>query len=125
LGEIRPLEVEMNGKWRETIEALGWAKAGNDRLPDRAIGQIRYEVDIEGPSITMYESRPPWRPENGPDWTRFPIVRLRYTKTRQQWATYRRDRNSKFHRYDPMPLSRNLQDLIDAVEGDRSGVFWG
>lgn len=105
--------------------ARRWAQGHNDRLPERAIGQIRYEIDIEGQAITMYECRPPWRPENGPGWTRFPIVRFRYTKARREWSTYWRDRNSKFHRYDPMPPSRDLQVLIDAVEVDRSGIFWG
>jgi hypothetical protein len=105
--------------------ARRWAQQRNDRLPERAIGQIRYEVDIAGQAVTMYECRPPWRPEYGPEWTRFPIVRFRYTKTRREWTTYWRDRNSKFHRYDPIPPSLDLQDLIDAVETDRSGIFWG
>jgi len=110
---------------RDVDCAHRWAHGRNNRLPERAIGQIRYEIDIEGQAVTMYECRPPWRPENGPDWTRFPIVRFRYTKSRREWATYWRDRNLKFHRYDPMPPSRDLQVLIDAIEADRSGIFWG
>jgi hypothetical protein len=109
----------------DVAAARRWARERNDRLPERAVGQIRYEVDIDGQAVTMYECRPPWRPEYGPDWTRLPIVRFRYTKARRQWATYWRDRNSKFHRYDPMPPAPDLQDLIDAVEADRSGIFWG
>lgn len=75
--------------------------------------------------LTVLECRAPWR--DGPDgeWTRFPIVRFHYVKTRREWSTYWRDRNLKFHRYDPFPQTSALDDLLAAVDADRSGIFWG
>ena len=102
-----------------------WVDRHNDDIPERARDQIRYELDIEDRSITLYECRPPWREGISTEWSRFPIVRLRYTKARKEWAIYWRDRNSKFHRYDPIPASRRLQELLDLVDGDQSGIFWG
>ena len=67
------------------------------RLPDRARGQIRYELDVADRHLTVLECRPPWRAEYGPDWTRFPIVRFHYAKARREWSTYWRDRNLRFH----------------------------
>lgn len=56
------------------------------------------------------------------DQTRFPIARLRYTKTTGQWAIYWRDRNLKFHEYK-RKRPRNVQALLDYIEdsGDARG----
>ena len=74
-----------------------WADARNGWLPDRAIGLIRYEVDVDDRAVTILECRPPWREDYGPEWSRFPIARLRYTKVRREWAILWRDRNSQEH----------------------------
>lgn len=105
--------------------ARRWVERRNDALPERARGQVRYELDIAARHLTIVECRPPWRPEYGPEWTRFPIVRFHYVKSRREWSTYWRDRNLKFHRYDPFPPSVSLDELLSAVETDRSGIFWG
>lgn len=89
-----------------------WVDARNDRLPERAADQIRYEMDVDARSVTILECRPPWREDFGPEWTRFPVARLRYTKARRQGALYWRDRNLKFHRYDlvdPLPAFTRLR----------------
>lgn len=102
-----------------------WVDSRNDRLPERARGQIRYELDVADRHLTLYECRPPWRAEYGPDWTRFPIVRFHYTKARREWATYWRDRNSKFHRFDLLAPSRQIEALMAEVDADSTGIFWG
>ena len=63
-----------------------WVHACNANLPERARGLIRYELDATDRTVTIMECRPPWRPEYGSEWTRFPIARLRYTKTRGEWS---------------------------------------
>jgi hypothetical protein len=62
--------------------------ARNDALPERARGQVHYELDVADRHVTVLECRPPWRPEYGPEWTRFPIVRFHYTATRREWAPW-------------------------------------
>ena len=54
----------------------------------------------------------------GPEWTRFPIARLRYTSTTRRWALYRRDRNLRFHRYDRLPASPHADDLLQEIDRD-------
>jgi hypothetical protein len=102
-----------------------WVDARNNRLPERARGQIRYELDVADRHLTVLECRPPWRSEYGPDWTRFPIVRFHYTKARREWSTYWRDRNLRFHRFDLIPPSGRVGDLLAAVDADSTGIFWG
>jgi hypothetical protein len=72
-------------------------------------GEIRIECDFAARYLTVCERRPPWREDFRPDWNRFPIARLHYTKTTGLWALYWRDRNLKYHRDDPLtpaPRSR-------------------
>ncbi|MGQ0826010.1 MAG: DUF3024 domain-containing protein [Actinomycetota bacterium] len=102
-----------------------WVEARNDRLPERARGSIRYELDVADRHVTVLECRPPWRPEYGLEWTRFPIVRFHYTKVRGEWATFWRDRNLEFHRFELIAPSRQIEVLLADVDEDRSGIFWG
>jgi len=51
--------------------------------------------------------------------------RFRYTKVRKQWSLYWRDRNLKFHEYDLVAPTPHLDEIIDYVANDRSGIFWG
>jgi hypothetical protein len=102
-----------------------WVDARNASLPEAARDKIRYELDITASTTTILECRPPWRADYGPEWTRFPIARLRYTKTQRQWSLYWRDRNLRFHIYELVPASSHLEDLLGEIERDPTGIFWG
>ncbi len=102
-----------------------WVEARNDALPERAVGLIRYEMDVDGRSVTILECRPPWREEYGLEWTRFPVARLRYTKARREWALYWRDRNLKFHLYDLVEPTPNVESLLAQIDNDPTCIFWG
>lgn len=95
------------------------------KVPEHVREQIRLELDVTDRTVTILECRPPWRSDYGPEWTRFPIARLRYTKSRKEWALYWRDRNLKFHEYDLADSSAEVQDLLDEVDRDPTGIFWG
>jgi hypothetical protein len=100
-----------------------WA---DQRVPDHAREQLRMELDVDARSITILECRPPWQPDRDEDqWTRFPIARLRYTTTRGEWTLYWRDRNLRFHRYDRIQPSPTVGDLLDEIDKDPTGIFWG
>ena len=103
-----------------------WVDARNDGLPERARGQVRFETDVTDRHVTVYECRPPWRPDpDSAEWSRFPIVRFHYTKTRREWTTYWRDRNLRIHRFDLIPPSPHVEELLAAVDTDSTGIFWG
>jgi hypothetical protein len=102
-----------------------WVNTRNSDMPERAQGLVRYELDVSDKTVTILECRPPWRPEFGPEWTRHPVARLRYTKTRGEWSLYWCDRNLKFHEYDlasPTPL---VDELLVEIERDPTSIFWG
>lgn len=75
--------------------------------------------------MTVLECRPPWRADYEPNWTRLPIARLRYTKTKRRSSLYWRDRNLRFHLYELAPASSSVEDLLAEVDRDLTGIFWG
>lgn len=99
----------------DLVRVQRWVDARNDRLPERARGQIVYELDVDPRSVTIVECRPPWREDLGPEWTRFPIARLRYTKSRREWALYWRDRNLKFHLYDLVEPTASVEGVCCTI----------
>jgi hypothetical protein len=52
-----------------------------EQVPEHARDEVRIECDVAPRHLTISECRPPRREDFGPDWTRFPIARLHYTKS--------------------------------------------
>ncbi|HEX9774737.1 MAG TPA: DUF3024 domain-containing protein [Actinomycetota bacterium] len=102
-----------------------WVDARNESLPERAIGQIRYEMDVDPRAITLRECRPPWREDFGPEWTRMAIARLRYAAAKAEWTLYWCDRNEKSHVYDLVEPSQDVDALLAEVDADPTAIFWG
>lgn len=65
-----------------------WIDQRNVDMPPRARDEIRYEVDVTDRTVTGLECRLPWREDFGPEWSRFPICRFRYTKVGKEWSLY-------------------------------------
>lgn len=96
-----------------------------ERVPAHLRDQVRVECDTTDRHLTIVESRPPWREDFGPEWTRFPIARLHFSKGKQEWTLYWRDRNLRFHLYDRSKPSRDVTRLLTEVERDPMSIFWG
>lgn len=43
----------------------------------------------------------------------------------KEWSLYWRDRNLKFHEYNLAEPTPHLDELIEEVKLDRTGIFWG
>lgn len=95
------------------------------RVPADALHQVHVECEVSPRHLTIVERRAPWRADYGPEWTRFPIARLRYTKASRTWSLYWRDRNLRFHAYDQAPPSTSIDDLLAEIDHDPTHIFWG
>ena len=84
-----------------------------------------FECAVAPRHLTILERRAPWREDYGPEWTSFPIARLRYTATTKTWILYWRDRNLKFHRYDLLDPSPRIEELLAELDRDPTAIFWG
>src|SRR5215207_10803094 len=82
------------------------------RVPEHARHQVRVECEIAPRHLTIIERRAPWREDFGPEWTSFPIARLRYITVDKAWPLYCRDRNLRFHTYELLAPSHRVEDLL-------------
>ena len=95
------------------------------KVSDHALDQVRIELELSLSAATGVEVRAPWREDCGPEWTRLPIARLRYTQRTGTWTLYARDRNQRFHRYPFVAPSRDVNALIAEIDHDPTCIFWG
>ena len=95
------------------------------KVPTEVQDQVRLEVETAGNSITIWECRPPWRPEYGPEWTRKGIARFRYSPNEKSWTVYWMRSDLKFHRYTLVDPQAGIGPLLDEVARDPHACFWG
>jgi hypothetical protein len=95
------------------------------RVPEHARHQVRVECQVAPRHLTIVERRAPWREDSGPEWTSFPIARLRYTAAGNSWTLYWRDRNLRFHIYNQLAPSNRVDDLLNEIDRDPTCIFWG
>lgn len=95
------------------------------RVPPHALHQVPVELVESRGAVTIVERRAPWHPDWGPEWTSRGIARLRFTVKTGLWALYWRDRNARWHLYAPVDPSCDVLALLDVIDGDPTGIFWG
>ena len=100
------------------------------KVPDHALHQVRMELELTPGAATIVEVRAPWREDFGPDWTRSPVARLRYTQKTGIWVLYSRDYRGhpdppRFRRYPFVGPSARIGVLIDELDRDPVCAFWG
>ena len=113
---LRP-QVEFAAKLVERYAAA--------KVPPDVQDAVRLEVETVGNSITIWECRPPWRPEYGPEWTRMGIARFRYSPSERSWTVYWTRSDLKFHRYTLVGAQSGIGSLLDEVARDPHACFWG
>ena len=106
----------------DAIRVQRWCAA---RVPEHARHQVRVECQLAARHLTIIERRAPWRDDYGPEWSSFPIARLRYTQSTGPWQMYWRDRHLKFHKYDQMPPSSTVQRLLNHITESKNPIFFG
>ena len=53
------------------------------------------------------------------------IARFKKDPKTETWQLYWADRNSKWRPYPPLPYHRDIEKLLQEVEKNETGAFWG
>jgi hypothetical protein len=99
----------------------GWAEK---RTPPEFRAEMRVEVDQTGDALTVFECRPPWDGV-GTEWTRVVVARLAFDAAGRRWSLDCADSTGKFHRYDLLGPVSQVTGLLDEIDADPTGIFWG
>ena len=93
------------------------------RLPKQFRNDVKLGFEIGKNVVTLFESRPRY---NGPkEWIKIDFARLRYTNASGLWTLYCGDRNGKWHKYQMTKPTRDVSRLIQEVDSDPTGIFFG
>lgn len=88
---------------------------------------IRPELDLgydyDGSKIELYEIRPDW--EDNSIIRHYPFARIRYVKSTNIWKLYWFRASGKWNEYQPFSQSPDLQALLDCIQEDAFGCFYG
>ena len=85
--------------------------------------KLRHGYQVEGNAVVFYESRP--RFQRPREWHDHHIAKFRYVASRRRWLLYCQLSDLKWHRYEPLPESPDLETLVREVERDPTGIFFG
>lgn len=95
------------------------------KVPAEHDDKLRVEYKVRGNSITIYECRPPWLKELGPDWTKMRICTFAWDPETRLWTLYARDRNDRRLEYPFVEPARDLEPLLRELDKDPTSIFWG
>jgi len=93
------------------------------RTPPEFRNQMRLEATSRGNSVTVSDHRPFW--DTSDEWVSMKIAQLRYQPETQEWTLYWADSNSRWHRYDDLESTRDLDAVIAEIDEDPTCIFFG
>ena len=94
------------------------------RVPVAVQEELRLDVETESLSITIVERHAPWL-AGDTEWTRRPVARFRYTKSRNEWTLYCYRGTGNRERYPFAAATPHIENLLEVVERDETNIFWG
>lgn len=95
------------------------------KTPPELRDEMRLEVDVRGSAVTMLDCRPPWHPDMGAEWSRVKVAQFRFDEPSKTWSLFWSDRNGRWHLYEDVDPSTNIGALLDEVDADPTGIFFG
>lgn len=91
--------------------------------PQHLKNKLRFEYEIENQSVIIYEIRPAFR--NLGEFTKMPIAKLSYVKSGNLWKLYWQRASGKWQRYETGSSAKSLDKLVEEIERDSYGCFFG
>jgi len=98
------------------------AKYCETKVPKQYQDQIKLSYKFNGNTVFLIESRPRFRSN---DWYEMKIAKFKYDPSDGTWELFCADRNDKWHSYIETEHEKDFHLLLNAVEEDVTGIFWG
>lgn len=93
------------------------------RVPLHVRDKVALQFRIQRQDVVLFEKRPRF---NRPgEWVESGVAKFRFNRKAGEWSLLYRDRNAKWHYFDPCPPSPEFEALLAEVDRDVTGIFWG
>lgn len=93
------------------------------KVPGHLRNHIRLEYRIRDNEVSLVESRP--HLQGSGEWISTRVACFRKDSKAETWQLFWADRNSQWQPYSSLPSHRDIEKLLQAVENNESGLFWG
>jgi hypothetical protein len=85
--------------------------------------QLRFEYEIEKQNVIIFEVRPVWNKPT--ESLRLPMAKLSFIKSRNIWKLYWKRASGKWEQYKPKQSDKELSVLVQEIDKDTFGCFFG
>ncbi len=106
-------------QYREIVNAY----VEKRRPPMHLRNQVDISFSIKNQSIEIFEIRS--RFDDPLKIVEIPIAKTTWVKTQKVWRIFWQRADLRWHRYDPVPEVKTLEEFIDVVEADEYACFYG
>jgi len=94
------------------------------RRPEPSIkDQLDISFRIKGQSFEIFEVRP--RRDKTSIKLEISVAKATYVKPTKEWKLYWKRADMKWHRYEPFGDSESLNEVLEEIDQDEYGYFWG
>jgi Protein of unknown function (DUF3024) len=93
------------------------------RPPTHIRPQLDIAYRISGQSVEIFEVRPHWIHKDQKHES--PVAKATYVRTRKHWRVFWMRRDLKWHRYEPHPVAKNIEEFLEIVHRDELCCFFG
>lgn len=107
---------------KKRVEKI-FAEYCEQKVPPDIRDQVRIEFQIKSDEVCLLESRPVW--DDPSRWTSMKVARFKKDHKTETWQLFWADRNDRWKPYPPLPYHRDIEKLLDEVEKNETGAFWG
>ncbi|MCW8830730.1 MAG: DUF3024 domain-containing protein [Gammaproteobacteria bacterium] len=94
-----------------------------NKTPPHIKDKLQITFKIINNEVWIYEKRPIWN--NPSEWSEMPVAKTKYILKTKQWTLYWADRNSKWHIYNEIRPNKDIKKIIQEIDNDPTGIFWG
>ena len=93
------------------------------RTPEHLKDQLRFEYEIEKQSVIINEVRPVWNNPN--EFMKLPMAKITFIKSQKLWKLYWKRASGKWYKYKPKESDPELNSLVQEIDEDTYGCFFG
>lgn len=107
---------------RECLGAVG-AFLEKRRPPPEIRDQLDLRSHIVGAEVVIVEVRPAYQDEKRT--VEHPVAKAKWVGARKVWKLYWMRADLKWHSYEPLPEATTMRGILDEVDRDPHGCFFG
>ena len=93
------------------------------RSPVQFKDKLQCKYRINGQAVVVYEWRPYWKSPQ--EWIAHDVAKLRFIRKQGEWQLYWMRADLKWHAYKPRHRSKDLAKLVEEIDRDPFGAFFG